>query len=243
MKKNMMLLAVAVLLASSVFGAGKELKVAVGLALPPYIIQDTGVGIEVDILKQALADAGYTVKLIFVPFARIKVALSDGTADAALTITEASGITSAIYSDSHVTYKNVVITLKSRALKISGIADLSKLGIFAFQDALLYLGSDFAAMAKGNAKYAEIADQQSQVKMLFAGRTDAIIMDINIYKYFKKMIKDIDVSQAVTIHEIFAPTNYNIGFKDKAVCDLFNAGLKKLKSSGKYDLIISSYIK
>jgi len=233
----------AVLLASSVFAAGKELKVAVGLALPPYIIQETGVGIEVDILKQALADAGYTVKLIFVPMARIKVALSDGTADAALTITEASGVTSAFYSDSHVSYKNAVITLKSRALKIAGIPDLAKLDLVAFQDALLYLSADYAAMAKGNAKYSELADQQSQVKMLFAGRTDAIIMDINIYKYFKKMIKDIDVSQDVVIHEIFAPSNYKIGFKEKAVCDLFNAGLKKLKSSGKYESIISAYIK
>jgi len=243
MKRSTMILAIALFAAGSVFAAGRELKVAVGLALPPYIIQDTGVGIEVDIVRQALAEAGYTVKLIFVPMARIKVALSDGTADAALTITEASGVTSAFYSDSHVTYKNVVITLKSRALKVTGVADLAKLDLVAFQDALLYLGSDYAAMAKGNAKYSEIADQQSQVKMLFAARADAIVMDVNIYKYFRKMIKDIDVSQDVVIHEIFAPSNYKVGFKEKAVCDLFNAGLKKLKSSGKYDTIISAYIK
>lgn len=220
----------------------EDLTVGVGMALPPYIIQDSDSGIEAEILNQALPPS-YKVKLSYLPFARVKVSLSDGSADAVTPVNESAGIKNAFYSDSHITYQNVAITLKSRGLKINSVPDLGKLRLVAFQDATLYLGPEFAAMAKANAGYNELAAQENQVKMLFAERTDAIVMDINIYKYFKSKIKDIDVSKEVTIAEIFPPTNYKVAFKNKDTAALFNTGLAKLKSSGKYTAILSKYTK
>lgn len=221
----------------------KELKVAVGLSLPPYIIQDSDNGMEVDILRQALADSGNTAKLVYVPFIRVPTSLSDGTAEAALTVNEAREIKDVVYSDSHITYQNVAIMLKSNPLKVASIADLGKVSVVAFQDATKYLGPEFAAMAKTNSKYAEQGKQELQVKMLFGKRTDIIVTDINIYKYFKQSIKDMDTSAEISIIELFPPTNYKVAFKDKAVCDLFNAGLKKLKENGQYDAILNKYTK
>ncbi len=222
-----------------------ELKIAVGLALPPYIIEGSNTGIEVDIVQQALLESGNTIKLVYLPFVRVPVSLTDGTADAALTINESSGIKNIFYSDSHISYQNVAVSLKSKNLKIGSVADLSKVSVVAFQNATKYLGSGFADMAKGNSKYSELGIQDSQVKMLFAGRADVVVMDINIFKYFRQKVnsKDADVNQEIVIHEIFAPTAYKVGFKDKALCEKFNAGLKKLKSSGKYGTIWKKYIK
>ena len=242
MKKLISLLAAALSVALVQAVSAQELKVGVGLALPPYIIQESDSGIEVDILRQSLP-ATFKTKLVYLPFARVKVSIGDGTADALTTVNESAGIKDAFFSNSHITYQNVVVTLKSRDLKIGSVTDLSKLNVVAFQDATVYLGPNFAAMAKGNPRYSELSAQDSQVKMLFAERTDAIVMDINIYKYFKSKIKDVDVSKEVTIAEVFPPTEYKVAFKSKETAALFNSGLAKLKSSGQYAGILAKYTK
>ena len=197
---------------------------------------------ETEIIRSSLPE-GTKIKLVYLPFARLKVSLSDGAADAITPVNDSAGIKGAFYSSSHITYQNVVVSLKSRSLKIGSIADLGKLRIIAFQDATVYLGKDFASMAKINPHYHELADQKNQVKMLFANRADAIVMDINIYKYFKNQIKDFDVSKEISIAEIFPSTFYKVGFNNKETADAFNIGLAKLKNSGKYAAIINKYTK
>jgi len=97
--------------------------------------------------------------------------------------------------------------------------------------------------SKTSPEYKEIAQQDLQVKQLFLDRTDVIVMDINIYKYYKQQIKDVDTTAEVVIHKVFPITNYKVGFLDKTVCDEFNKGLKSLKDTGKYNAIFNKYIK
>ncbi len=220
-----------------------ELKAAVGLALPPYIIQETGKGLEADIVRQALELAGYKMKLDFVPFARITVSMANKSADLALTINEGSGLTGVFYSDSHITYQNVAVSLKSKGAKIAKPADLASYSVVAFQQAPDYLGTEFAAMAKANSRYSEVADQLAQVKLLFAGRADVIIMDVNIFKYFRSKTTDIDTGAEVQVSEIFPPTAYKVAFASKEIRDKFNVALKKLRDNGSYAAIFKSYIK
>jgi polar amino acid transport system substrate-binding protein len=222
--------------------AQTQIKAVVALNLPPYIMQGSDNGVDADIVRAALAAENYTLKLEYVPFARVSVSMASKTADAAFPINESSGVTGVYYSDSHISYQNVVVALKSKGLKIASPADLIGLRVVAFGQAPNYLGPDFAAMAKANKNYSEIADQQSQVKMLFKDRADALVMDINIFKYFRQNIKDMDVSQDVAFYEIFPPTAYKVAFTSKEVCDKFNAGLKALKASGKYAQIFKTYI-
>ena len=222
-----------------------EVKVAVGLALPPYVIEESNDGIEVDILRQSLLYSGNTIKLFFLPFARVPWSIGSGYADAALTINESSALKDVCYSDSHISYQNVAVSIKSRNIKLASLTDLSKLNVVAFQNATKYLGNDFAEMAKENPRYVELAHQEAQVKMLFSGRTDVVVMDINIFKYFRQQVQDAgeNVSAEVTIHEIFPPTPYRVAFKSKELCDAFNIGLKRLKSEGIYNAIAKKYIK
>jgi polar amino acid transport system substrate-binding protein len=224
--------------------AQKQVTALAGLALTPYIIQDRDCGIEVDILRQALALSGYTVKLEYVPFARVPVSIRNREADCALTINEASGIPGVFYSRSHVRYQNVAIALRSSHLRIASMMDLKRYKVIAFQEATSYLGPAFREVATADGTgYSEMANQDTQVKMLFSGRTDVVVMDINIFKYIRQAIRDVDVSPDVDIFPVFKPTRYKIGFIDPALCDRFNEGLARLRASGKYNLILKHYIK
>jgi len=223
--------------------AQTTLKAAVGLSLPPYIIQGSDTGVDADIVRQSLKAANFDLKLVYVPFARVAVSLANKSVDCAFPINEGSGVTGVFYSDSHINYQNVAVALKAKGFKIASPADLKGLRVVAFGDAPNYLGAEFAAMAKGNKNYSEIADQESQVKLLFKERADVLIMDINIFKYFRQNIKDMSVDADVVFFPIFPPTAYKVAFTSRDVCDKFNAGLKAIRASGKYDQIFKSYIK
>ena len=226
-------------LAAGAWGQGvKTVTMAFGLTLPPYVI-DGGSGMEFDIIQRSLDLAGYRLKPVFVPFARLSVATDDEGVDAAATVTEASGIKNVFLSDAHITYQNVVVTLADGLGKIGSLKDLTGKGVLAFQDAGLYLGPEFASFAKGDKKYAETADQKKQVTMLYVGRVEALVMDVNIFQYFKAL--STDQKQPEVISSIFPPVQYKVAFKDKAVRDLFNEALKKLRASGEYDKILKKY--
>ena len=51
----------------------KDVTLVAGLSLPPYIIQDSNSGMEYDIIKEALASKGYTMKIQYIPFVRLVV--------------------------------------------------------------------------------------------------------------------------------------------------------------------------
>jgi polar amino acid transport system substrate-binding protein len=244
MMNKLSLLSVLLLAALTVsVNAQTEIKAVVGLSLPPYIMQGGDNGVEADIVRQALLSEKYDLKLEYVPFARVSVSMGNKTADCAFPINEGSGVTGVYYSDSHISYQNVVVALTSRGLAVKSIADLKRLRVVAFGDAKNYLGPEYAAMAKENKNYSEIADQEAQVKMLFKDRADVLVTDINIFKYFRQNITDMNVSQPVTYYKIFPATAYKVAFTDKAVRDKFNAGLKAIKASGKYAAIFKMYIK
>jgi polar amino acid transport system substrate-binding protein len=50
-----------------------------------------------------------------------------------------------------------------------------------------------------------------------------------------------DTAQPLTFHPIFPPTSYHVAFRDTALCDDFNRGLKHLRDSGEYDRIVARY--
>ena len=221
----------------------KTLKAITGLALPPYIISENNTGMEREIVDSVFKEINLNMKLDYVPFIRVRMNMEKNKADLAFPTNEASNIKNVYFSDSHITYQNAAITLKKNNLKINNLSDLKDKKIIAFQDAKLYLGKEYAEMAKNNKKYQEKARQESQIAMLFAGRTDAIVTDVNIFKYFKDKIKIVDTNLEYTIHPIFPKTYYKVCFTDENLRNNFNKGLKKIKENGTYDKIINKYVK
>ncbi len=220
----------------------KEIKVAVGLALPPYVISKENKGIELDIIKETLALNGHTIKPVYLPFARVPWSLKEGKVDAAMTINESSGIKDVFYSNSHITYQNVAVSLAKNNYTINKISDLTNRSVLAFQSATLYLGKDFKNMAGKNNRYNEEPRQDIQITMVYSGRAEAVVMDKNIFKYYKAKETRVDVSQKVNIHTIFPPSLYKVGFRNKAMRDEFNTSLKKLMDTGMHQKIIDRYV-
>lgn len=219
-----------------------SVNMAIGLALPPYIISEENRGMEYDIVKTALAKIGYELQPSYFPFARIIISMKEKLVDGVMTVNEQSGLTDVYYTDSHITYQNVAITLKKDAVSIPNVQALGEHSIAAFQNAVLYLGDDFKKMAENNNAYREFADQDNQVALLFHGRYKVYVGDINIFNFYKNQLSGVDTSAELVVHEIFPKTHYKIAFHDQNLRDKFNASMREIRESGEYDRIIQGYL-
>jgi len=240
----------AFLIAATFAGAAqaKEVNMIFGLALPPYVIQESNSGFEVDIIRAALAVKGHTLKPTYASFLAAPKMLKEKQADAAQRgspeLKESEGFSYA--AEPTVVYQDAAVSLKKNNLKIDTLADLRGKSIVSFQGATQFLGPDFAAAVKGNANYQESSNERRKLQMFYASTAQVYTGDINIFKYYRDSVKgDVDSKQEVVYHKVF-PANTDVTrnavFLDKQVRDDFNAGLKQLKSSGQYQQIIRKYV-
>ncbi|HEY0845775.1 MAG TPA: transporter substrate-binding domain-containing protein [Noviherbaspirillum sp.] len=226
----------------------KEVNMIFGLALPPYVIQESNSGFEVDIIRAALAVKGHTLKPTYASFLAAPKMLREKQADAAQRgnpdLRESDGFYYA--SEPTVVYQDYAVSLKKNNLKIDSVADLQGKSIASFQGATQFLGPEFAAAVKGNPNYQESSNERRKLQMLYANSAQVYTGDINIFKYYRDSVKgDVDITQPVVYHKIFASNTdvtRNAVFLDKQVREDFNAGLKQLKSSGQYQQIIKKYV-
>ncbi len=221
----------------------KEVNVVFSYSTPPYVFKD-GSGIVVSIVKEALAYKEHVLKPVFVNIGRSFELFRDGYVDASSIIQISSGL-EAFYSDDFMEYYNAAFVLKNKHIKIEQLEDLKDLYTIAFQNAHVYLGEEFGKISQlADKKYIEIADQKQQVYMLFKERTEVIIMDRNIFTFYKNLLiqeKKIDGNIKAELIELFSPTPYKMAFKDKTLRDDFNKGVAHLKKSGRFDAIYFEY--
>lgn len=222
----------------------KDIQVSFATSTPPYVFKD-GSGIVVSIVKESLAFKGHTIKPVFLEIGRGFEMFKNGYVDATSIIKRSSGL-EAFYSDYFMQYHNAAFVLNSnKNVKIKSISDLKNYYISAFQNAHVYLGKEFGDTVKNmGEKYSEIADQKQQVYMFLKGRTEVAVMDRHIFKFYKNMLiheKKIDKDIKTELIELFPPTKYRTAFKDQKLRDDFNAGLKHLKVTGRYNEIYESY--
>ncbi len=224
----------------------REVKIAVGRSIPPYVIHESDSGMELEIVREVLAFNGYTLKPVYLPrpqvLRRFKTSQKNHRVDGAIPITEAYGLKNVFYSDSHITYQNVAVSLAENQYTIETIADLSNHSVIAFKHAKKFLGPEFHDMADANPRYKEFAQQKLQVTALFKRRIQVVVLDINIYKYYLKQITRADTSLPTVIHPIFPANHYKVGFRHSDLRDDFNSGLQALKSSGRYQEILNRYV-
>lgn len=243
-----LLLCAAVLAAPAV--QAKEVKILFSFALPPYVINEAGKdpsGFEYDILREALAVKGHTVKPQFVAMGAIPKMLGAGQADGGQRggpeLKEGAGY---FYADEPtVTYQDVAITLRASKVALNGVADLKDKSIIAFQGASHFMGPGYAGAVNGNPKYAESSDEKRRVMQLYAKGVEVYVGDINVFKFYRGAVTGVDTRQEIEVHKVFAPspqkTNHAV-FRDKQIRDDFNAGLKQLKANGQYKQIVKKYI-
>lgn len=226
----------------STLSAAEVVKVGIGLAKPPYIIQEKNAGAEYDIVKRALEIAGYRMVPQYMPLIRITHNINGGKIDAGMTMRPHMAV-DGFFSDVVMVYHNYGISLKERNVVLNSFDDLKDISLVAFQNAHKLLGESFSKAVKDNKKYSEISRQALQVRMLAGGRVEAVIADFRIFLHFKKQFeKEYGAKLAVRFHPLFEPTPYRLAFKDRDVRDKFDKALAEMRESGEYDRILEQYI-
>lgn len=214
----------------------------------PYIVQEDNqrTGIEIEVVDAAMAAAGHTVKYVTLPFGRAIKQFKNKKVDGALTISPSAGLDlgETHFSDSHITFRNVAISLTKNGFEIPDIASLGKYSIASFEFATQYLGEEFATMAKANSRYREmIPDTRPIPPTLYAKRAEVVVIEINIFKYhLKKETYTVDIKQPITVHRVFPENPFAVAFADPNLRDEFNAGLKTIRENGTYKAIFENYI-
>lgn len=213
--------------------SAKDILMAFGQEIPPYIFEKENKGIEIDIISAALAYKGHTLKPLHFPLGRIPIAFSSKLVDAAMGDMGVNlKLHGGFYASPAFIYTNVFITLKKRNLSIIEPNNLDSLQVVSFQGAEKRYPHWLNKVAEEK-RFFGVSDQLSQVKLLNLGRYDVVLSDRYIFNYFVKQVKligrlvvnDIDEHKFITPD----PMDYRPVFRDKTVRDDFNLGLKKLK--------------
>ncbi|KGJ91987.1 substrate-binding periplasmic protein [Colwellia psychrerythraea] len=224
--------------------SSQEIVMAFSQEIPPYIIEATNSGIEIDIISAALAYKGHTLKPLYFPLGRVPIAFSNHLVDAAMGDMGIQ-LEDGFYADPAVIYDNIFITLKSRNITINRPSDLDSLYVASFQSAEKRYPDWLNNVVKEN-RFFGVSDQLTQVKLLQLGRYDVVLCDRYIFKYFVNKIElqtelefsDVDEHNFITVD----PMNYRPVFRSEKIRDDFNLGLKYLKESGEFQKIYDQYL-
>ncbi|MCH8536955.1 MAG: transporter substrate-binding domain-containing protein [Alkalimonas sp.] len=224
-------LALSILLFSTFCTAEKMLTVLVGMDKPPYIQLQDGTGFELELLRKVVQRMGYEAVFLHVPNARIRYLLEQGHGDIATLQSVREPSSDLFYSMPYIRYQNAVITLRQNELQIQLSQDLARLRVIAFQNASQVLGQDFAEMTETSRRYQETTNQKTQVDMLLADRVDAVVMDINIFHYFRRVADD---NQPIQLHSLFPASDYRAAFRDRRLQQAFDQALAEVQQRERY---------
>jgi polar amino acid transport system substrate-binding protein len=204
-----------------------EIRVVIGLRLAPYVMEGKVDGVEYEYVELIMHKLGYEMKPTFVQLKDVGNVMMNGQADMALTSTGSVVPTAFVLSKPYVAYRNAAITLKRRQLTIHSLDDLKPLSIAAFENAPLYLGTDFAAIVANKKDYSEYANQLAQNVLLYQGKVDVVVADVNIFAYLDDVVRAHHSAtiQPVSFAHLFPPSAYCIAFRDPALRDRFDAVL------------------
>ncbi|AAZ28092.1 substrate-binding periplasmic protein [Colwellia sp. Bg11-28] len=221
-----------------------EVLMAFSQEIPPYIIETSNSGIEIDIISAALAYKGHTLKPLYFPLGRVPIAFRQNQVDAAMGDMGVH-LKDGFYANPAVIYDNIFITLKSRNITINKPSDLDSLHVASFQGAEKRYPDWLNNVVKEN-RFFGVSDQLKQVELLQLGRFDVVLCDRYIFKYFVnkiELMKELEISD-VDEHNFITvdPMNYRPVFRDKQIRDDFNLGLRYLKESGEFQKIYDKYL-
>ena len=218
-----------------------------GLSKPPFVIAETDKGMQLEIIEAAFAKSDKIVRFTYLPLNRHLDVLHSREFDGIITLAAQEKAWGICLSKPYIIYQNVVVTLEDSALSINNFDDLVNLKVAAFKDAARFLGESYRETFKNSSSYIELADQKSQIGLLFSGRVDALVMDVNIFKHLLAKQRKSNSSRAIynkkyQVHFLFKPRVYTAGFKSKQLCQQFDQGIKAIMDDGSYQKIIDSYL-
>ena len=228
--------------------AETRLLVGCSLSVPPYVIRQNDRGITLDLMRRSLANAGLGMQMHYDSNAANIDSFNQGKLDA-LCITNATATPSAYFSTLPLmSFHNVAISLESSKAELKRMADLSNYRVQGFSMASRLLPVEFAAAVQQSPAYVEQADQMEQVRALFLGETDVVVMEQTIFRYFLSQLRRADPDNRAyhatyRYAELFEPTEYHAAFRSEHLRNRFDLGFRELQESGELQKIILSYEK
>ncbi|GAB2691768.1 hypothetical protein GCM10027170_24420 [Aliiglaciecola aliphaticivorans] len=221
--------------------AQQSLFVAIGWDKPPYVMNNAKAGFEVELLRDVMQTIGYEVQFVQIPYGRSYDIFNMNNIDAVATLSSKRKAKQLYLSNAYIQYQNVVVTLASSNIQLDSVADMSEISTVGFQSAYKLLGADFTKMTSINPAYREIPDQGRQLKLLFSKKTQAIVLDVNIFNHLSRTIIKKANQQPVVIHQLFSPNMYRVGFRNPEIQVKFDQGLTAYLTSERYVELSKKY--
>lgn len=206
---------------------------------PPYMIQATETGLDIDIPRAALKAVGYDMKLQFYPLARAMRELQLDQIQ--LTAPFFSNPPNGIYvSDPHIEYRPIVVSMQGID-KIKDFTDLGRYKLATFQGAQGYFGESLVKAAEASPTYIEHHDMGKLVSLLIQGRTETVLLDYSIFNYYLNQSGYPEMHKKLVFHDFIPRVPATVAFHDLSLRDRFNEGLRLIRESGEYQQIIKRY--
>lgn len=221
--------------------SSKTLTFITGLPKPPYILNDGQTGLQLDVISKAFACKNYSIQFINMPLGRNITSFNTLDVDGVITLPANYEYPGMYLSKPYITYENVVVTLSDNRIKLNTLKDLSMLSFGAFQNAKRFLNKDYVDVVKSSIEYREFSDQSKQIEMLYNRSLEAIILDVDILKYFLKTHSAKIYQKNIMIHNLFEKNSYSVGFKSIKIKNTFDEGMECIKANGEYQAILSQY--
>ncbi len=208
---------------------------------PPYMIQASDSGLDIEIPREVLRRAGFTVAIRYMPLARAQMEVQSKRVDFMAPFF-AEVVEGLYLSEPHVMYRPTAFSLASNNLKLDAIADLSHFRIHTFQGAKGYFGSDYINAVALSPHYEERPDMSKLVLSLVSGRTDVVVLDYNIFSYFWNREIGDNKNYQLRAHSIFSPVPAVAAFNNSELRDQYNAALKMMINDGSHQALMGQYL-
>ncbi|WP_250656252.1 transporter substrate-binding domain-containing protein [Alkalimarinus coralli] len=220
-----------------------EVSIAFSPHKPPYVIEDEGRGLEVDIVREALAVKGYTLKVDFFERAFLRNAIAYGRTDGAAGLVGADD--GLYYSEPYIGFQNSIISRAEDKIKLSSLSDLRGRRFSAWKGAHKVLGEEYNLATEDGASpsYLEFDNQLIQNKMFWSHRIDLLVIDHFVFNWYRRALSEDFITTGEIANHPLLPekTYYRIAFKDESIKEAFNHGLARLKRTGRYSELESHY--
>lgn len=218
---------------------------------PPFSFRDAHgkvSGIEADVVTEALRRAGRRVVFLETPNVRLLPFREGDGVDLAVSVRGSDG-RGVYFSDEFVTFHNVAISRRDRHVVLKSIADLDRYTFAIWQNGWRDLGPAFEARYRPSddgrfpPNYFQPTNQQAQNKMFWYGRVDVIVVDKQVFEWYRKQFStEFNTQVALDYHAIFdATTGFKVGFRNRDLRDAFNRALIEMRKDQTYSRILARY--
>lgn len=207
---------------------------------PPYMIQESESGLDLDIPRAALKHIGYDVRFEFYPLSRALIELEQKRINltAPFFLNPPEGI---YVSDPHIIYRPTIISFRDDIPEINEWKDLANYRVATFQGAKGYFSSEFTEAVDAAPAYIENHDMGKLVNILMRHRTDVVVLDYWMFNYYLAKSSYADQREKLAFHSVIPEVPAGVAFNDEALRDEFNRGLKAIRENGVYEEILQRY--